>query len=577
MSKLFESQHIEWKETWRDEYLKWICGFANAQGGVLEIGKNDQGKPVGINNARKLLEDLPNKIRDLLGIIVEVNLLTVKGKELLEIHVSAYPNPISYRGHYYQRSGSTLQELKGASLDRFLLRSQGRTWDSVPVPGVENNHLSITAINQFRKLAATSGRLDDSDLSISDAELLEKLMLTEGHYLRRSAILLFHDTPERFITGAFVKIGFFRSESEIVYHDEIHGDLFTQSSRTIDLLQTKYMNAAITYKDIQRIERYPVPRVALREGVLNALVHRDYAVSAPIQIRVYEDRLKIWNPIVLPEGWSLEKLLGEHSPYNPGVANCFFRAGEIESWGRGIQRIFQACRESSTPEPIIRLSGNDLWLEFPFKQNVLNNIQEIQEKSAEVNSNKLDKKLGNQLGNRLGNELGNQLGNRLGNELGNRLGNELGNTNTRIITAMKKNPQISGKQLANILKISTTAVEKHIKQLRESDKIQRMDGTRGHWKVLNLNNIQEIQEKSAETHSKKLDEKLGNRLGNELGNTKTRIMTEMKKNPQISSKQLANILKISTTAVEKHIKQLREVDKIQRMNGTRGHWKVLDA
>jgi len=429
----------------------------------------------------------------------------------------------------------------------------------VPVPGVENNHLSITAINQFRKLAATSGRLDDSDLSISEAELLEKLMLTEGYYLRRSAILLFHDTPERFITGAFVKIGFFRSESEIVYHDEIHGDLFTQSSRTIDLLQTKYMNAAITYKDIQRIERYPVPRVALREGVLNALVHRDYAVSAPIQIRVYEDRLKIWNPIVLPEGWSLEKLLGEHSshPYNPGIANCFFRAGEIESWGRGIQRIFQACRESSTPEPMIRLSGNDLWLEFPFKQNVLNNIQEIQEKSSEANSNKLDKKLGN--------------------ELGNRLGNELGNTNTRIITEMKKNSQISAKQLANILKISTTAVEKHIKQLRENDKIQRMDGTRGHWKVLNLNNIQEIQEKSAETHSKKLDEKLGNRLGNELGNTKTRIMNEMKKNPQISGKQLANILKISKTAVEKHIKQLRESDKIQRMNGTRGHWKVLDA
>ena len=414
----------------------------------------------------------------------------------------------------------------------------------MPVPGVENNHLSITAINQFRKLAATSGRLDDSDLSISEAELLEKLMLTEGHYLRRSAILLFHDTPERFITGAFVKIGFFRSESEIVYHDEIHGDLFTQSSRTIDLLQTKYMNAAITYKDIQRIERYPVPRVALREGVLNALVHRDYAVSAPIQIRVYEDRLKIWNPIVLSEGWSLEKLLGEHSshPYNPGIANCFFRAGEIETWGRGIQRIIQACRESATPEPIIRLSGNDLWLEFSFRQNVLNNIQEIQEKSAEANSNKLDKKLGNRLGN--------ELGNRLGNELGNRLGNELGNTNTRIITEMKKNPQISAKQLANILKISTTAVEKHIKQLRESDKIQRMDGTRGHWKVLNLNNIQEMQVKSAETHSKKLDKKLGNRLGNELGNTKIRIMTKMKKNPQISGKQLANILKISKTAVE---------------------------
>jgi len=64
-----ENQHMEWKESWRDEYLKWICGFANAQGGTLIIGKNDQGQMVGIDNVSYLLENLPNKIRDLLGIL----------------------------------------------------------------------------------------------------------------------------------------------------------------------------------------------------------------------------------------------------------------------------------------------------------------------------------------------------------------------------------------------------------------------------------------------------------------------------------------------------------------------------
>jgi ATP-dependent DNA helicase RecG len=102
-----ESQHTEWKESWRDEFLRVICGFANAEGGNLEIGRNDKGEIVGLADAPKLLEDLPNKIRDVLGILVEVNLRQDNGAEFLEINVEPYPNPISYRGHYFMRSGST--------------------------------------------------------------------------------------------------------------------------------------------------------------------------------------------------------------------------------------------------------------------------------------------------------------------------------------------------------------------------------------------------------------------------------------------------------------------------------------
>src|SRR5438105_1508447 len=84
-SRMKENQHIEWKESWRDEYLKWICGFANAEGGVLVIGRNDKGAVVGVSDARKLLVDLPNKIRDVLGIMVDVHLVKTGGKELVEI------------------------------------------------------------------------------------------------------------------------------------------------------------------------------------------------------------------------------------------------------------------------------------------------------------------------------------------------------------------------------------------------------------------------------------------------------------------------------------------------------------
>lgn len=126
-----ESQNIEYKSTWRDEYLKWICGFANANGGTIFIGKDDNGKIIGVADAKKLLEEIPNKVRDVLGILVDVNLRSTKQGDYLEIIVEPYPNAISYKGQYHYRSGSTKQELKGAALDKFLLQKKGKRWDGV--------------------------------------------------------------------------------------------------------------------------------------------------------------------------------------------------------------------------------------------------------------------------------------------------------------------------------------------------------------------------------------------------------------------------------------------------------------
>ena len=102
-----ENQNIEWKETWKDDYIKWICGFANADGGKIYIGKNDKGNVVGLTNARKLLEDIPNKTRNLLGIIVDVNLHSVDSEEFIEINIEKQPFPVNYKGQYHYRSGST--------------------------------------------------------------------------------------------------------------------------------------------------------------------------------------------------------------------------------------------------------------------------------------------------------------------------------------------------------------------------------------------------------------------------------------------------------------------------------------
>lgn len=363
-----EHQHVEWKESWRDEYLKWICGFANAEGGVLEIGRNDAGTIVGLPDAARLLEEIPNKVRDVLGILVEVNLHHDTGREWVQIVVEPYPYPVSYKGQYHVRSGSTKQELKGAALDRFLLRKQGRHWDGVPVPYVTPADLATQTLADFRQHATRSKRLATAVLAEPDDVLIERLHLRDGAYLKRAALLLFHPDPERFVTGAFVKIGYFETQAELRYHDEIHGNLFTQVRQTLDLLQSKYLKARISYEGVQRVETWPVPEEALREAVLNAITHKDYASGVPIQISVYADQLMIWNPGQLPPAWTVAQLLGKHAsqPHNPDVANAFFRAGMVEAWGRGVERMVGACRSAGLPDPEFRDETTGLWSVFRF-------------------------------------------------------------------------------------------------------------------------------------------------------------------------------------------------------------------
>lgn len=144
-----ENQNIEFKESWRDEYIKWICGFANAKGGDLYIGVDDNGIIGGISNSKKLLEDIPNKIRDVLSLVVDVVMLEKEEKEYLKISVFSSPFPINYKGQYHYRTGSTKQELKGQALNLFLLKSYGKHWDGVEVPNITIKDLDKDSFDLF--------------------------------------------------------------------------------------------------------------------------------------------------------------------------------------------------------------------------------------------------------------------------------------------------------------------------------------------------------------------------------------------------------------------------------------------
>lgn len=349
-----EAQNIEWKQSWRDEYLKWVCAFANTEGGKLYIGKNDKGETVHLTNFQPLLEDIPAKIKNFMGLICPVNLQDDNGSKFIEIQVNSYANPISYRGKYYVRSGSSTHELNGVELAEFLLRKSGKTWDELIVEDASINDIDSESIKKLITDSKEKGRLPNTD-GLTDLEILEKLRLAHNGHVKRAGIVLFGKDPNRFFPNCKVMIGRFGTDSEeLKFQEPLEGNIVYLLEEVQNMLNYKFLTRPIDFQGMHRREESEYPVAALREMLLNALVHKKY-MGAAIQIRVFNDRLSIWNEGSLPNGMTVDSLKTEHNSksQNPVLAEACFKAGYIDTWGRGTLKIFKACEEAGLPEPQI--------------------------------------------------------------------------------------------------------------------------------------------------------------------------------------------------------------------------------
>ena len=231
--------------------------------------------------------------------------------------------------------------------------------------------------------------------------------------------------------------------SQFLYQDELHGSLIIMADRVIDLIYLKYLKASISYHKETRVETYPFAREAVREAVYNALIHCNWADNVPVQIRIEDEAMYISNSSMLPIGWNEDTLLGSHSskPYNPDIAKVFYRAGYIESWGRGIQKICDACKMAGAEEPKYNVHGEDIMVK----------IHAVKSANAPIRQN----------------------------------GGLDGGLESKVLEIIKQNPNITQKELSDDMKISFRTMQRIIKALRENGKLDRVGGKRyGQWIVI---------------------------------------------------------------------------------------------
>lgn len=350
-----ESNRVEFKSSLSEEreILETICGFSNMAGGTILVGVSDNGKIVGVDIGKKTVDDILNKIKFSIEptIIPQAEVVEMDGKKVLVINVMEGINkPYFIGGVSFKRVGKTNQRLTKEELERIILEKyKGIVSFEERVISEGASEIDEQEVRRFVESVKSSRNIALTHSSIK--EFFERLGLLREDRLTNAAVLCFSRKPELHLPYAILKCG--RIRDGIISEREITGPLLSQVEKGLGFLIEHLSFSHTVGEDGKRVEHYEIPVEALREALVNAIVHRDYEIASPIYVKIFDDKIEVVNPGRLLPPLTPEKLKREHPSIlrNPKIANIFFLYGFIERWGYGINKMIEACVKNGLKEP----------------------------------------------------------------------------------------------------------------------------------------------------------------------------------------------------------------------------------
>ncbi|MBC8385925.1 MAG: putative DNA binding domain-containing protein [Candidatus Cloacimonetes bacterium] len=363
-----KSQTLDYKEEINDAVFQTISAFANTKGGEIIVGISNKEEGKGLEISNQEVDDFTNRVVRLMGIHPEMKLSEIDNQTILKIDVRKSHQPISFLGKYYKRVGITNRLMKDDELRDFFIK--GVNWDSYS-DEYSYDEIDEVSIRKFLKLAIYNGRLSSASEQENPKNILEKLKLIDSGKITNAAIILFGKNPQKHFINAIVRIGRFKDQATIIGDKKIDGNLFRIAEEAENTIK-QFINVRYEIKDsFQRKEIWDYPLTAIREALFNAIIHRDYFKSnIQTQIKIFDNFIWFYNPGVLPEGLTIEKLRSVHPSIarNPLIMNVFYLAGFVEEYGSGFERIKNAFREQELPEPKISSDNSGFTLQFNKKE-----------------------------------------------------------------------------------------------------------------------------------------------------------------------------------------------------------------
>ena len=269
-----ENTTVEFKEEINESIFKIISAFANKDGGIIFIGISDKKEIKGLECTNRMLGDLTNKIVNLLGIHPKIEYIKINKKDVLQIKVKKNTLPVSYKGKYYTRVGNTTREMQREELRSFFIK--GTNWDGF-TGNYNLDEIDPETVIKFIRMASRNGRLQTADENEDIKTILEKLKLIINGKLTNAAIMLFGKNPQEYFINALVRVGRFKNETIIIGDRRIEGNLFKQIEEAEEAIKNFIdVRYEITGEQLTRKDIWDYPLEAIREALLNAVIHRDY-------------------------------------------------------------------------------------------------------------------------------------------------------------------------------------------------------------------------------------------------------------------------------------------------------------
>ncbi len=440
-----ESEQIEFKSSFQKEVIESVVAFANAKGGKILIGISDSENIAGVTITGETLKDWLNqiKINTYPSVLPDIESVVIDGKVMVEISVPEQPiKPIAYKNRYFKRIKNSNHLMNLDEIANEHLKTINSSWDYHVDPRHDFEDVSMGKIIGFIERIE---KQNDKKFYEDPLSILHKYELIKEGKLTFAAYLLFVDNVSA-ITS--MQIGRFKSDTKIIDNLDLNTDLFTQIEKTIEFIQKHLMVEYVITGSPQRQERYDYPLEAIREIVVNMIVHRDYRDSGNSIIKIFDDRIEFFNPGKLYGDLTIESLLsGDYSSRarNRAIANMFKECGIVERYGSGIKRILNACKVHGIKDPVFKE------FQHGFMATLYKTAQEATQETTQETTQEIAQE----------------------------------DTKRRIIELLQQNTHYTRRDLANILGKADATIKEHLADLKKAGLLKRVGSTKsGHWKVV---------------------------------------------------------------------------------------------
>lgn len=351
-----EDETTEFKTSFSDEAIISLGAFANAKGGSVYIGISDNGAVKGLSLGKETIAQWINEIKNKTApiIIPDVEIVEQEGKTIARLYIQEYPvKPVSVRGKYYKRIKNANHLLPISEVVNMHLQSLNTSWDAYPDQIHTLDDLSLDKIQQCIETMKSRGMtIQEAPLSfLLKYDLIREEKPTHAAYL----MLKNKDT-----IGTTIELGRFQDFITIKDTARTQAGLITQVDQVLDFVKKHISVALIITGNAQNTQKWQYPLEAIREIVLNMIIHRDYRADSDSVVKIFDDKIEFYNPGKLPEGITVQDLLENNyksTPRNKAIAEFFKNLGWIEKYGSGIGRIINYFTEEGLPEPEFKAIG----------------------------------------------------------------------------------------------------------------------------------------------------------------------------------------------------------------------------